>query len=96
MAEADGERYTKVKNDDYGALRESWVTVKEWKDYEYLYFIEEPIEWQVLEVKGDKAFVVSRYGLDQHQYHYEKFIDDDIFRPVEVTWEMSDVRKWMQ
>uniref|UniRef100_UPI003864DE61 DUF6273 domain-containing protein n=1 Tax=Succinimonas sp. TaxID=1936151 RepID=UPI003864DE61 len=46
----------------------------------------EPIEWLVLEVNGDEAFLVSRYGLDCKQYHHEY---------VSMTWEQCDLRKWL-
>lgn len=46
----------------------------------------EDIEWLVLEIKNDKALVVSRYGLDSKSYH-------DAW--VNVTWETSSLRKWL-
>ena len=46
----------------------------------------EPIEWLVLEVNGDEAFLVSRYGLDCKQYHHES---------VDTTWEQCDLRRWL-
>ena len=46
----------------------------------------EPIEWQVLEVNGNKALLVSRYGLDCKPYHHEQ---------VDITWEDCDLRKWL-
>lgn len=36
-----------------------------------------PIEWLVLEKDGQKALLISRYGLDHQQYH-KNFVD--------VTW----------
>ena len=45
-----------------------------------------PIEWLVLEVMGDKALLVSRYGLDCKQYHHD-FTD--------ITWENCFLRKWL-
>ena len=45
-----------------------------------------PIEWLVLDVKGNEALLISRYGLDCKQYHHEW---DDI------TWEDCDLRKWL-
>ena len=46
----------------------------------------EPIEWLVLEVRGDQALVISRYGLDVRPYNrnYDK-----------VTWETCSLRKWL-
>ncbi|WP_406043852.1 DUF6273 domain-containing protein [Succinimonas sp.] len=46
----------------------------------------DPIEWLVLEVKGNEALLVSRYGLDCKPYN-EEFAD--------VTWEDCDLRKWL-
>ena len=46
----------------------------------------EPIEWLVLEVNGDEAFLVSRYGLDCKEYHHEF---------VSMTWENCDLRRWL-
>ena len=46
----------------------------------------EPIEWIVLEVKGNEVLLISRYGLDCKQYH-QKWMD--------TTWENCDLRKWL-
>lgn len=50
----------------------------------------EPIEWIVLDKDGDKVLVVSRYILDyccyQKDIEYNKYL----------SWEVSDVRKWLQ
>ena len=46
----------------------------------------EPIEWLVLEVRGNEALLISRYGLDCRQYHH-KYVD--------MTWENCDLRKWL-
>ena len=46
----------------------------------------EPIEWLVLEVSGNEAFLVSRYGLDCKQYHHQN---------TSITWEDCDLRKWL-
>ena len=45
-----------------------------------------PVEWRVLEVKGDKTLLISRYGLECKQYHHEE---------EDVTWENCDLRKWL-
>ena len=45
-----------------------------------------PIEWLVLDVKGNEALLISRYGLDCKQYHHA--YDD-------ITWENCDLRKWL-
>ena len=45
-----------------------------------------PIEWLVLDVKGDEALLISRHGLDCKQYHH---VDNNI------TWEDCNLRKWL-
>ena len=46
----------------------------------------EPIEWLVLEVRGDQALVISRYGLDCKPYNTSL---------TEVTWETCSLREWL-
>ncbi len=46
----------------------------------------EPIEWTVLESDGEKALIISRYGLDCIPYNTEG---------EETTWESSSLRKWL-
>ncbi len=46
----------------------------------------EPIEWLVLEVKDDKALVISKYALDCKPYDTS---DSD------KTWEFCSLRKWI-
>ncbi len=48
----------------------------------------EPIEWLVLEVSGNEAFLVSRYGLDCKLYNYNEEYTD-------ITWKDCDLRKWL-
>ena len=45
-----------------------------------------PIEWLVLDVKGNEALLISRYGLDCKKYHKEY---------VDIAWEDCDLRKWL-
>ena len=45
-----------------------------------------PIEWIVLDEAEGAKLLLSRYSLDFMSYNYEN---------VEVTWETSDLRKWM-
>ena len=47
---------------------------------------ESPIEWLVLDVKNNEAFLISRYGLDCKQYNHEF---------TNITWENCDLRKWL-
>ena len=45
-----------------------------------------PIEWLVLKKSGTKVLLISRYGLDCRKYHNQR---------VDITWENSDLRKWL-
>ena len=47
---------------------------------------EEPIEWRVLTVDGDKALVISEKLLDYVSYNQEY---------TDVTWETCTLRSWM-
>ncbi len=46
----------------------------------------EPIEWLVLDVQGNQALVISRYGLDAKPYNTSL---------ESVTWETCSLRKWL-
>nr|MCR5733963.1 DUF6273 domain-containing protein [Lachnospiraceae bacterium] len=46
----------------------------------------EPIEWEVFDVEGDKALLISRYVLDHIQYNTEN---------VDITWEDCSLRAWL-
>jgi len=46
----------------------------------------EAIEWIVLDVQGDKALLLSRYGLDSKRYNE---------RYQAITWENCTLRKWL-
>ena len=45
-----------------------------------------PIEWLVLEVKGNKALLLSKYGLDAKPYNTVR---------KDVTWENCTLRNWL-
>ena len=45
-----------------------------------------PVEWLVLEKKTKELLLISRYALECKQYHHDR---------VNVTWEKSDLRKWL-
>ncbi len=47
---------------------------------------ETPIEWLVLEVQGNKALLLSRYGLDGKPYNTEY---------TGITWEKCTLRAWL-
>ena len=46
----------------------------------------EPIEWLVLEVRGNQALLISRYGLDVQPYNTIR---------GDLSWETSSLRKWL-
>lgn len=46
----------------------------------------EPIEWLILEMEGNEALLISRYGLDCKMYHHNK---------TDMVWEKSDLRRWL-
>ena len=45
-----------------------------------------PIEWLVLDRDGDKALLISRYGLDSHSHKSDLYYRD---------WEQTSLRKWL-
>lgn len=47
---------------------------------------ETPIEWQVLDRNGNKALLLSRYGLDAQPYHSDE---------TDMTWADCSLRKWL-
>lgn len=47
----------------------------------------EPIEWQVLDVDGDEAFLVSLHSLDGKKFNET--------RKVQLSWPESDIRAWL-
>lgn len=48
----------------------------------------EPIEWRVLAVEGDRAYVVSEKGLDAHAFNEDADDGND--------WNSSDLKKWFE
>ena len=46
----------------------------------------EPIEWEVLAIKDDRALLISRYGLDSRAYNDTR---------TSITWENCSLRKWL-
>ena len=46
----------------------------------------EPIDWIVLDVREDRALLISKYCLDAAQFHSTQ---------TAVTWETCDLRKWL-
>ena len=50
----------------------------------------EPIEWLVLAKDGDKALIISKYGLDSHEYGSSADNNGET-----NTWENSRIRTWL-
>lgn len=48
----------------------------------------EPIEWRVLEVEGDRAYVVSEKALDAHAFNEDADDGND--------WNSSDLKAWLE
>lgn len=48
----------------------------------------EPIEWRVLEVEGDRAYVVSEKALDAHAFNEDTDDGND--------WSSSDLKAWLE
>ncbi|MBR5383935.1 MAG: hypothetical protein IK133_08950 [Clostridia bacterium] len=46
----------------------------------------EEIEWLVLDIQGDRALLLSKYGLDVQPYHHTY---------TDVTWETCSLRAWL-
>ena len=46
----------------------------------------EAVEWIVLSIRGDRALLLSRYGLDAQPFNTEN---------KEVTWKTCSLRKWL-
>lgn len=48
----------------------------------------EPIEWRVLAVEGNRAYVVSKKALDDHAFNEDEDDGND--------WNSSDLKKWLE
>ena len=48
----------------------------------------EPIEWRVLAVEGNRAYVVSQKALDAHAFNADEDDGND--------WNSSDLKKWLE
>ena len=99
-ADADGRKYTNAKIDPVRVTVESAAAAGNVKKPvaagDYVSFghypqtaagnDQTPIEWLVLEVQGNKALLLSRYGLESKPFN-EKFVD--------ITWEKCTLRSWL-
>ena len=52
----------------------------------------EEIEWLVLDVDGNKALVISKYGLEPRPYNKERELTNSYKR---VTWSTCELRTWL-
>lgn len=64
----------------------NWVTFGSYEQDNSTDNGKEPIEWLVLDVQGNQAFLISRYCLDAHAFHPTK---------VPMTWARCELRKWL-
>lgn len=62
------------------------ITFGSYEQDNYIANGEEPIEWVVLDMEDDSILVISKYALDQQQFHSQR---------TPVTWENSDIRWWL-
>ncbi len=49
-------------------------------------YLSSEIEWIVLDIQGEYALLISKYGLDSRQFHGDK---------SKTTWERCYLRKWL-
>lgn len=52
----------------------------------------EPIEWEVLDVRDGKLFLLATMAIDAHAYDGRA---SDIFFGESITWESSELRAWL-
>ena len=72
------------------ALHADWVGTKNNRKSEYSYRTES-LEWQILEINGSCATVISVYIIDR-----KPFADDyDVERAKTLSWENCSIRKWL-
>lgn len=62
------------------------VKLGQYEHVPYTEYEDTAIEWQVLDKKGGKVLLLSRYGLDSQAYHEAE---------EEVTWETCTLRTWL-
>ncbi len=56
----------------------------------------EPIEWIVLDTKGNKALLMSKYILDaQCYYAKDEHYDEEYGVLIDTPWEISTMRAWL-
>lgn len=80
----DGERYRRIKQED-ATLKDS--TFYHWESGDvYHYFKYEPVKWRVLDVNGERAFLLSDIALDTQSYSIPG---------GDWKWENSGIRKWL-
>lgn len=80
----DNEEHAKNNIDDYKAG--DYITFGSYEQDGNISNGKEDVEWIILDVKGDKALVISKYVLDAQAYNAEY---------GDTTWETCTLRQWL-
>lgn len=93
QANTAADHKAKVENEARKILLEKLMDLLGVKNYTFGHYPQtnngndnESIEWQVLDVQGNKVLLLSRYGLDTKPYNTEL---------VNLTWEKCSLRSWL-
>ena len=83
----EGKRYHRLGSDDAVTASGDHHQHYRWKDLKaWHYFAYEPIQWRVLNIKGEKALLLAHRMPDNCPYHDT---------PEDVTWSESYMRQWL-
>lgn len=91
----DDEKYCRLSKENvssgYSYLDNDWENNLEAGGY--LYFKYQPISWKVLQLKEDKALLLSDIALDNHLYAMKWYKDVESLE--KDSWKLSDLRSWL-
>jgi len=75
---------TSTEGTDYftGLQKGTYITFGTYEQYDG----KKPLEWEVLDVDGDRALLVTKYVIDCAKYNDER---------EDVSWETCSLRKWL-
>lgn len=95
----DSSEYSKPSIASGGVIGATWDCVYFGKYKNKVTFEKKPIEWRVLSVSGNNAFVVSDKVLDYKSYNENGVEKTDSYGSAETdyscTWETSTLRYWL-